>query len=70
VSRLLTPLRPYKIKDSTAKINGAFNGFEDLYITQETGLSDVIWFEDTSTTCGSIRSSDGRFALLTNQTAR
>ena len=36
-----------EIKDSTANINGDFNS-EEKTITQSTGLSDVIWFEDSS----------------------
>src|SRR5678815_1769300 len=36
-----------ELKDSSASINGSFNS-QDHEITQETGLSDVVWFEDTS----------------------
>lgn len=36
-----------ELKDSSTTINGSFNGVENE-ISQETGLSDVIWFEDTS----------------------
>ena len=35
------------IKHSTDTINGAFNS-TDYEITQQTGLSDVFWFKDTS----------------------
>ncbi|MBD0325455.1 MAG: VCBS repeat-containing protein, partial [Pyrinomonadaceae bacterium] len=35
------------IKDSTDTINGAFNS-QEFEISQSTGLSDVVWFKDTS----------------------
>jgi len=35
------------IKTSTDTINGAFNS-QEFDISQETGLSDVVWFKDTS----------------------
>lgn len=35
------------LKSSTDKINGAFNS-SDFEVSQQTGLSDVVWFKDTS----------------------